>query len=257
MTQPTELGREHWLSKPEGRGRRAGRGCNSERSASAQSHATALVVGYAIGSARPHVIRAGVGSMLELLFFQHLKDAASRRAASASSCSPRRANGASTSPGPSSSSRSSSRAARGLPGGTPAARRSRRTVTSTTRPRAHRLARLPLHDRPGQGRPRDRVHGARIPGEQDEHVRLSPVERLTPRERDVLRLLMNGRARKQIAGDLSISPETVKNYLSNIYGKLEVSSSTELLALALRTPWMRALVSPKEHGSVSPKDHGS
>jgi two-component system nitrate/nitrite response regulator NarL len=45
---------------------------------------------------------------------------------------------------------------------------------------------------------------------------------LTPRERDVLTLLMRGFSNKQMARELDISPETVKDYLNGVYRKLEV-----------------------------------
>jgi two-component system, NarL family, nitrate/nitrite response regulator NarL len=45
----------------------------------------------------------------------------------------------------------------------------------------------------------------------------------TQREEDVLGLLVQGLSTKEIAKGLRISPETVKDYLERIYGKLEVS----------------------------------
>lgn len=55
----------------------------------------------------------------------------------------------------------------------------------------------------------------------------SEVEKLTPREKDVLALLAKGRAYKQIAGDLGISINTMRVHLRNIYEKLHVHSRTE------------------------------
>ncbi len=49
------------------------------------------------------------------------------------------------------------------------------------------------------------------------------VPELTKREAQVLRLLVDGLSNKEIAKNLSISPETVKDYLQNIYHKLEVN----------------------------------
>lgn len=48
------------------------------------------------------------------------------------------------------------------------------------------------------------------------------VPRLTARELEVLRGLVRGLSNKEIARQLSISPETVKDYLENVYRKLEV-----------------------------------
>ncbi|UGQ14180.1 AAA family ATPase [Yinghuangia sp. ASG 101] len=57
---------------------------------------------------------------------------------------------------------------------------------------------------------------------------------LTPRERDVLRLVAAGRSNRQIAEELFISAKTASVHVSNILGKLEVSSRGEAAALANR-----------------------
>jgi DNA-binding NarL/FixJ family response regulator len=67
-------------------------------------------------------------------------------------------------------------------------------------------------------------------------------------------LLLQGRSRKQIASALEISENTVKVYAGHVYIDFNVRSHTELLALALRTPWLRAMASPKEVGRASPKE---
>lgn len=51
---------------------------------------------------------------------------------------------------------------------------------------------------------------------------------LTPRERELVSGLLKGRANKELAGDLGLSEQTVKNMLSAIYAKLGVQSRTEL-----------------------------
>jgi DNA-binding NarL/FixJ family response regulator len=48
----------------------------------------------------------------------------------------------------------------------------------------------------------------------------SANELLTPRERDVLRLIANGRSNREIADELVISEATVKTHVNNIFGKL-------------------------------------
>ena len=53
------------------------------------------------------------------------------------------------------------------------------------------------------------------------------VEALTERESQVLQLLANGLANKQIAAALKISENTVKFHISSIYAKLGASSRTE------------------------------
>ena len=56
---------------------------------------------------------------------------------------------------------------------------------------------------------------------------------LTPRERDVLRLLARGYAYKEIAGELFISVKTVETHVSSVLRKLQLSSRHELTAWAM------------------------
>jgi DNA-binding NarL/FixJ family response regulator len=55
---------------------------------------------------------------------------------------------------------------------------------------------------------------------------------LTPREREVLAMLADGRSANQIAGDLVISPRTVGTHIQNILGKLGVNSRAQAVAYA-------------------------
>jgi DNA-binding CsgD family transcriptional regulator len=55
---------------------------------------------------------------------------------------------------------------------------------------------------------------------------------LTPRERDVIALVATGRTNRRIAEALSISEKTVARHLSNIYGKLGISSRAAATAFA-------------------------
>jgi len=59
-------------------------------------------------------------------------------------------------------------------------------------------------------------------------------ETLTEREIDVLRLLAQGQANKQIAGNLHIGEKTVKTHVSNILAKLSVPSRTQAALYAVR-----------------------
>jgi len=61
-----------------------------------------------------------------------------------------------------------------------------------------------------------------------------PGHDLTPRERDVLVLMVEGLNNRQIAGQLNVSPSTVKSHVSNILTKFGVASRTEAVTLALR-----------------------
>jgi len=55
---------------------------------------------------------------------------------------------------------------------------------------------------------------------------------LTSREVEIISAIKKGSSNREIAGQLAISEETVKRHLSNIYGKLGVSSRLELAVLA-------------------------
>jgi DNA-binding NarL/FixJ family response regulator len=66
------------------------------------------------------------------------------------------------------------------------------------------------------------------PGRLD-RVNAAGVKLLSPREEDLVRLLMEGLSNREVAGILNLSRHTVKNYLSRIFDKLGVSSRTELL----------------------------
>lgn len=57
---------------------------------------------------------------------------------------------------------------------------------------------------------------------------------LTPREIEVLRMLAEGLANKQIAGRLGISEHTVKFHVAAIFAKLRASSRTEAVTLGVR-----------------------
>lgn len=57
---------------------------------------------------------------------------------------------------------------------------------------------------------------------------------LTDKEKLVLTELTAGKSYKMIASELSISSETVKTHIKNIYGKLQVHSSTEAVAKAIQ-----------------------
>ena len=59
-------------------------------------------------------------------------------------------------------------------------------------------------------------------------------EEPTPRELQVLQLLANGLANKQIGDALNITEHTVKDHLKSIYGKLHVEDRTEAVTAAIQ-----------------------
>jgi DNA-binding NarL/FixJ family response regulator len=62
--------------------------------------------------------------------------------------------------------------------------------------------------------------------------------RLTRRERQILELLLEGRANKEIAARLRVSAQTVKNQLTTLYRKARVDSRLALVAAAHREAWL-------------------
>jgi DNA-binding CsgD family transcriptional regulator len=70
------------------------------------------------------------------------------------------------------------------------------------------------------------------------------VPRLTPRQKDLLRLLAAGYTNTQIARRLGISEGTVRTHLENIYERLHVSSRTAAVTRALPRPGRLALTGP-------------
>lgn len=71
-------------------------------------------------------------------------------------------------------------------------------------------------------------------------VRTTPISNgdvaalpLTRREREVVRAVVDGLSNREIASRLSITEDTVKHHLTNIYDKLGLSSRVELVVYAL------------------------
>lgn len=90
---------------------------------------------------------------------------------------------------------------------------------------------------------RDVIHGASALSSPiakmilDGFSRYGPVEHIEPltsREEDVLRYLVKGLIKKEIADELSISQHTVDMHLRSVYRKLHVRSQTEAVSKALR-----------------------
>ncbi len=97
--------------------------------------------------------------------------------------------------------------------------------------------------------PISRRMASRILGEFGKHVKGQPAEdpagKLTPREREVLQYLTQGRSNKEIANTLCVSENTVKNHLKNILAKLHLQNRVQAVAFALR----EGLVPDESHAS--------
>lgn len=74
---------------------------------------------------------------------------------------------------------------------------------------------------------------------------------LSPREREVLELMVEGRSRKEIGAELAISINTVRTHVKSILAKLGVHASLEAVSLALRAG-MRPEGSMAVGGGVRP-----
>ena len=56
------------------------------------------------------------------------------------------------------------------------------------------------------------------------------LAQLTDQEQKILELIADGQTNREIAGQIDLSDKTVKNYVSNILGKLEVSRRSQAVA---------------------------
>lgn len=60
------------------------------------------------------------------------------------------------------------------------------------------------------------------------------ISELTKREIDVLKMIASGAFNKEIASTLNISERTVKNHISNIFKKIQVSDRTQAAVFAIK-----------------------
>jgi len=64
------------------------------------------------------------------------------------------------------------------------------------------------------------------------------VGRLSERELDVVRLVVDGRSNDEIGARLGIGPKTVESHLRRIFERFDLASRTELATRALREGWL-------------------
>lgn len=79
-----------------------------------------------------------------------------------------------------------------------------------------------------------RLSGLAEPGDASPQADELVVEKLTPREMDVLALLAEGKTNREIAEALVLSEGTVKNHISKIMGKLHANDRAQILVKAAR-----------------------
>ena len=80
-------------------------------------------------------------------------------------------------------------------------------------------------------------------------VGLDPQPRLTPRQREILNLIAAGLSTSEMAENLSISTETVRNHLRSVFTELDVHTRLEAIATAQRL----GLLAPPPLGPQPPE----
>jgi PAS domain S-box-containing protein len=67
-----------------------------------------------------------------------------------------------------------------------------------------------------------------------ETVHIAPDPRVTPRQREILALIASGLSTAEVARELTLSPETVRNHLRNAFRELRAHTRVEAIATAQR-----------------------
>ena len=101
--------------------------------------------------------------------------------------------------------------------------------------------------------PRHDVRPGRSDADSDHRARCRAA--LTPREREVAALIVQGRTNREIAEALVLSERTVDSHVRNIMGKLEINSRAQIAGLGRPAPgWLRDVdASTDTHESL--QDH--
>jgi PAS domain S-box-containing protein len=79
----------------------------------------------------------------------------------------------------------------------------------------------------------------RVPAEL---ARLKPDPRLTPRQLEIIELIASGLSTMDVATQLTLSPETVRNHLRNAFRELRAHNRVEAIATAQRLGLLSASV---------------
>ncbi len=72
------------------------------------------------------------------------------------------------------------------------------------------------------------------PGKHDDKDSVTMVNRLTPRQREILQLLAEGKSSKEVAVALGLSVKTAETHRANIMSRLNCHSVSELVRYAIR-----------------------
>ena len=74
---------------------------------------------------------------------------------------------------------------------------------------------------------------------------------LTPPEQRGLALVAEGKTNKNIAAQMELRPDTVKNYISNMFAKLKISWLTQRPRFTLKSSYRECRLYPSLHSSHS------
>jgi len=77
-------------------------------------------------------------------------------------------------------------------------------------------------------------HGRRHQASADHEEIVRRIESLSPREREVLEKVVEGRANKVIAADLGISQRTVEIHRARVMAKMQANSVSHLVQMVIR-----------------------
>ena len=66
------------------------------------------------------------------------------------------------------------------------------------------------------------------------NTKTTAFDGLSPREREVLKLVVEGRTSKEIAAIVGVKPSSIDTYRSRVMAKLEIDDVASLVRLAIR-----------------------